>query len=303
MFKEYFNHLLYRIKRTWNLLKVGFSIIKKDREMLLLPLMAFLITFLFFLAFGLAAFINEGSGWALTIFLSRIIGISSESTLAFYLFAFFSTLPLLAFLLYVLYIFFGFFPTVRFFDAAIIKYASIRLTGGDPKISDCLRAAWKVKGRIWKLAQTELLVKVTTHIGKKKGIPGAGVAELAWELGTFFMLPMLVLENLNIKDAAKRSIELLKKNWPEIIIGSFAFGLISFLFTLPAIILIILSVIFKEGLLAGLLFISAILYVFGIAIFLSAAWGCTKTALYLYATGKKIKGVPKKLLEDPFVHQ
>ena len=68
------------------------------------------------------------------------------------------------------------------------------------------------------------------------GIIGTIVARLvglAWNLVTFLVVPILVLEDLGVGDALKRSKDLFKKTWGENVIGQFGLGAVGFLLVAP----------------------------------------------------------------------
>ena len=68
---------------------------------------------------------------------------------------------------------------------------------------------------------------VLQAIEERFGIIGTIVARLvglAWNLVTFLVVPILVLEDLGVGDALKRSKDLFKKTWGENVIGQFGLG-------------------------------------------------------------------------------
>ena len=67
----------------------------------------------------------------------------------------------------------------------------------------------------------------------------ASLGGMAWNLATYLVVPVLVVENVGPLEAVKRSANYLKKTWGEQIAGNFSvgiiFGLILFLIILIAI--------------------------------------------------------------------
>src|SRR2546428_10148032 len=51
----------------------------------------------------------------------------------------------------------------------------------------------------------------------------------AWTVGTYFVVPVLVVEKLGPVDAFKRSVAIQKKAWGEAAVGSLGVGLITVL--------------------------------------------------------------------------
>ena len=69
---------------------------------------------------------------------------------------------------------------------------------------------------------TATVTMVLQAIEERFGIVGTIVARLvglAWNLVTFLVVPILVLEDLGVGDALKRSKDLFKKTWGENVIG------------------------------------------------------------------------------------
>jgi len=119
---------------------------------------------------------------------------------------------------------------IVFFNAALVSAAIIRLEGGDPTLADGLRGAWSHIGAIlgWAAiaATVGLLLQVLRERGGIAGIIAAGLGGMAWNIITFLVIPVLVVEGVGPIEAIKRSAGLLKKTWGEQIIGSAGIGLV-----------------------------------------------------------------------------
>ncbi|MBB5850874.1 DUF6159 family protein [Amycolatopsis umgeniensis] len=134
-----------------------------------------------------------------------------------------------------------------FFNAALISQADVALRGDDPRVS-------------------------------------AGLAGAAWNLITYLVLPVMMIEDAGVRHEAKRSAELLNRTWGEQAAGRFGIGLVGILLTLAGF-----AVFMGAGFLLG----GTITIVVSIGI--SLVWGflvsvlCTtpagiyQTALYRYA--------------------
>ncbi len=88
---------------------------------------------------------------------------------------------------------------------------------------------------------TATVTMVLQAIEERFGIIGTIVARLvglAWNLVTFLVVPILVLEDLGVGDALKRSKDLFKKTWGENVIGQFGLGAVGMLASLPGLVLI-----------------------------------------------------------------
>ena len=75
---------------------------------------------------------------------------------------------------------------------------------------------------------------------ERYGIVGRIVAALfglAWNLVTFLTMPILVIEDVGVGDAFRRSKDLFRKTWGENVVGQAGLGVLGFLVVIPAIVL------------------------------------------------------------------
>ena len=115
-----------------------------------------------------------------------------------------------------------------FFNAALIFAALARLDGGAPTLGDALRAAWQRVHRIvaWALVGAVVGV-ILTEIESRLGFVGRLVTRLlgtAWGALTFFVIPVLVVEDAGVFTAIGRSKDLFRKRWGEQLVGDGAIG-------------------------------------------------------------------------------
>jgi hypothetical protein len=253
-----------RISRGWKLTKLSLRVIRKDKEILLLPVLSALTTLLVMASFVVGIFLTTGfeqiSDGSATIFWVAL-------AFAFYFISYFITI---------------------FFNAAVIGCATIRLNGGDPKIKDGLKVAMDNVGRIlaWAVlaATVGMIIKA---VQQRVGIIGKivmGALGVAWTLVTYFVVPVLVYEKLGPWGAVKRSASVFKSTWGEMIVGNLGLGIIFFLFGLVGLVFIVLGALVggPVGLVVGL--IAAVVYWLILAVVKTAAEGVLVAALYRYAT-------------------
>ena len=195
-----------------------------------------------------------------------------------------------------LYYFINYFIIV-FFNCALVACAMIRFRGGDPTVADGLKAARERIGLIaaWALLAATVGV-VLRMIEERVGFLGKIVIWIlgaVWTLATFFVVPVLVMENLGPIDAAKRSVEIVKKAWGESIVGNLGIGILTFLAMLflvvPCAILTVVVAV-KTGSIAvaigGAALTVALLVL--ISLVSSALASILLSALYLFATGGRV---------------
>ena len=80
---------------------------------------------------------------------------------------------------------------------------------------------------------TMILQAIEERFGHRRHASSPGLVGLAWNLVTFLVVPILVLEDLGVGDALKRSKDLFKQTWGENVIGQFGLGMVGFLAMLP----------------------------------------------------------------------
>ena len=261
-----------RIRNGWALAKQSWRVLRLDKELLVFPLASGVSCLLVLAGFvaGLWAggagerndWTGETTGWALLF----------------------------------VYYFANYFVIV-FFNSALVACAMIRFRGGDPTVRDGLRAA---RERIAQIAAWALLAAtvgvVLRMIESRSKLVGRIVTALlgaAWTLGTYFVVPVLVVEKLGPVDALKRSIAIARKAWGESIVSNAAVGLTAVVATLALVIpvgvvTVVLAV--KASSLAIALAgaaVIALLMVLG-ALVGSALSSIALSALYLYATQGKV---------------
>ena len=180
-----------------------------------------------------------------------------------------------------------------YFLAGLVAGADQRLRGQDSTVRSALEIANSRLHRLlpWAIV-TATVTMVLQAIEERFGIIGTIVARLvglAWNLVTFLVVPILVLEDLGVGDALKRSKDLFKKTWGENVIGQFGLGAIGFLFTLPGILLIGVGVALGT---AGLIVLGTVgvIWLVAAAVIVSALSGIYRTALYHYAAHGQVPG-------------
>ncbi|MCH2448483.1 MAG: DUF6159 family protein, partial [Candidatus Poseidoniia archaeon] len=135
---------------------------------------------------------------------------------------------------------------VVFWNCAITYSAHMRLTGGDPRfmtgISAAMRhlptiVAWGIITGIFGILMR--LIRDAAANSKNPAMQVVGaifafIAETAWWITTFFIIPMIVLEDKGVRDAFNSSKGLFVKTWGENITSGLGVGLIGFLLVLVA---------------------------------------------------------------------
>jgi hypothetical protein len=153
--------------------------------------------------------------------------------------------------------------------------------------------------------------QVLRAVQEKGGILGAvvgGLVGLAWNLVVFFVVPLMVIENLGPIDALRESAERLKRTWGEQLILNGGMGLVSFVFcVLPLMALIALAVVcFVSNIIAlGLILLGVgILYLMASMVVMSCLTTVYQTALYVWSsTGALPAGFSQDSIQFAFVQK
>lgn len=251
--------------RGWELTKLSFRIIRKDKELLVLPLISGIATIILWGTFF-------GYVWFFNMFESS--GVALYATVA------------LGFVFYLVTNF-----IIIFFNAAVVGAAMIRLNGGDPTVSDGIRvAASRIKEILmWALfaATVSLILRAIAEKGGFVGKLVAGIAGMAWSIATYFVVPVLIYEGLTPWKAVKRSVAVLRGAWGEALIGNMGTGLIFFLLALIGLVPLALGILSHSLIILAVCIFVAVVYWIFIAVLSSAVESVLLAALYRYAvTGK-----------------
>jgi len=253
-----------RISRTFELAGSSWRVLKADKELVLLPLLSLIATMAVAVSFL----------WPIVSSCTETIGPKSACELG-------GTDYVIMAVAYITLAF-----ITIFFNAALVHAANERMDGGDPTVGSAIRGALGKVHRIlpWAIVSATVSV-ILRSIEERAGVVGRiviGIIGLAWSLVTFLVIPVLVIENVGVFDAVKRSGTLFKRTWGENMAAQVGFGLLGILAALPAIAIIALG--FSAGGAAAVAAIAiGVAWILVTALVLAALNGIFQTALYRYA--------------------
>ncbi len=276
-----------KIYRTWSLMSACWQILKKDKEILVFPLISGVCCLALLASFVIPFYLT--GNWQ-----RSETGAETSSQAVYYV-----TL----FLFYVCNYF-----VVIFFNCAIVACATIRMGGGDPTVRDGLRAATSrlpaIAGWAVVSATVGLVLRIIEERSEKIGRFVAGLLGMAWTLVSFLVIPILVVENKGPLSALKESTQLLKKTWGEQLAGTFSFGLLFFLLGIPALALAFLGFFSANTAIAFLCVGLAVAYLIALALVQSALQAIFQSAVYLYArNGQVPEGFEEEYLSGAMVQR
>lgn len=252
------------ISRGFRLARASWLVVKKDRELLWLPVISFLFSLAVILAFVLGMI---------------GIGLPQRGT---------GPNPGIYVLGFAMYVVLSF--VTIFFNAAVIGTAMKRLRGEDAKISDGLALARENIGKIfvWALV-TATVGMILRQLQERSGLIGRillGLVGVAWSVITYFVVPVLLYEPVGVVDSIRRSASIFRERWGEQLVGNATIGLAIFLVSIP--------VVLVGGMVAAaapVIGIPILIVAIGALLAIGAACsGVFNAALYRYATTGETSG-------------
>ncbi len=248
-----------RLKMGWNLSMDSFRVLRKNPELALFPVI---------------------SGIAGLLYIALLFGGS-------YVTGLFETQNMGVVVLFLLYLGTSF--IAAFFNAGLVYSAREAFQGRNPSVKSGIAEAWGHKGPLFAWAVISAVVGLIVRaIEQQDNLVADIVAMLfsaAWSIITYFIIPVIVFEDVSVTGMFKRSGETFKNTWGETAGAHFGVGLVSLVFMLVGL-AIAVAVFFLLGGSAGFVVAAAIGAVALLAMFLvsSALGAIAKTALYVYAT-------------------
>jgi hypothetical protein len=131
----------------------------------------------------------------------------------------------------------------------------------------------------------------------------SGLAGMAWNLATFFMVPILLFEDKPLGQSVKRSGGLFRQTWGEAVLGQGGIGLAGTVcglaaFAVGLLALFLLSPLGVAGAVLGVAIL--VLGMLGVTALFSVLDGVYKAALYRYATTGQADGFSPQQLGGAF---
>jgi len=273
--------------QSFRLVKESFNVLRKDRAIMLFPIITGIVIILLIFPFVLSIGLIEN--------LEKVEIIAPN---------YFSYLFYLLIFLFYLTIYF----VVIFFNVGLITCAYIRLTGGDPTFSNGFKYALKHIKRIflWSLISATIGV-IIVMIEKLKIFNRIiiWIFGISWGLLTFFILPVLIFENKSITQSMKKSGYLFTKTWGEIVVSGVSMGFFFLILGLIVSILVMFFFIFSVytgSLIAISIFILTILCWIMLGVIHSSLKGIFIAACYIYAiTGKTPLEYHEEIIKNAFM--
>jgi hypothetical protein len=255
-----------RIRRTFELAKSSWRVLQHDRELLVLPVLSFVVSAMVLVPLLVVAFAytdgtttnaagEESADPAMiAIFVVGALAISVVSV---------------------------------FFNGALVAGAHQRFTGGDPTIGSALgKAARHLPGLVGWALLTATVGLILQALRERAGFLARfviGLVGAAWDVATFLVVPAVIIDDNGAIEGLKRSASLLHQTWGENIAARVGFGLLGLVLVIPGVVLGGLAVAAGGPvLIAGILV--AVVWIALVVVVITALSAIFQTALYMYAT-------------------
>lgn len=259
------------IGRSLLLVKTSWEILMADKKLLAFPILSGIVTILVLISFILPILFTGAFGNAGSI-LSIVV-------------------------LFLFYLVSSF--VVVFFNTALIACVNAKLNGKTMSVSEGLRVAAGHLPAIIGWAIVSATVGLILHLLQERaGFIGDIILAMVggvWSLVTYFVVPVLVLEDKGVIGSMKESVSLIRKTWGESIVGAGSMVLI----------FVVLGILAALGVFGTMLLGNSTVFIAALALFLllvvilavvyGAMQGIFVTALYTYA---KTGSVPSAFSHD-----
>lgn len=274
-------------KASYMIVKGSWGLLKRDKEMMLFPILSMLASLAVTATVLALIFFTRYHG-DVNAFVAPSEGSSNEAGVLWYVY------------LFGLYIVSYF--IVTFFEVGIVAIAHGRINGQDLTFQDGLHTALKLKGKIllWSVlaATVGVLLNMIAERSKLLGRIVVWMLGAMWSILSYFIVPVLLIEDLSIKDSLKKSAQVINTTWGEAVIVNVGVGavfgvllLLGFLVLLPLMFVIHGIIVVVASLVIFLC------YVLCLSIVSSTLGTIFKVVLYEYTT-KKI--IPEGFSEELF---
>jgi hypothetical protein len=278
-----------RFKASRIIAKESWALLKKDKEIMLFPILSALTSLILIAIAGLVIFF---------LILSGNIKNLEQADQGNY------TLNVV--IVFVMYFLTAF--ITLFFETGIITVVRGRLSGQNLTFSDGLSNSFRKAGKIarWSLVAATVGV-ILKMISERSGILGRIVIAIlgaAWSILTFFIAPILIAEDLTIKESLQKSAGIIKKVWGETVIVNVGVGLFFALLIFLGIFVFIATLFTGNVHIITAAFILLILYFVILAVISSTLSVVYQVVLYEYAnTGVAPQGFSQEVIGLAFKQQ
>lgn len=253
--------------RSWALAKESWGVLKRYPGLSVFPLVSAVITVILSISFILPFVV--------------VVGLKNLE----------HNMPPLGYVLTGIFYFLSYFVVI-FFNCALVHCARKALSGQPTSFGDGMQAAGSRLGPIlmWTLLAATV-GWILNMISERAGLVGKIIIAIigaAWNILTFFVIPVLVFEGVSPVEAIKRSGATMKKTWGEALIGNAGVGLAIFLLGFAAVPVIVLAAFTGSAVFILSAVALAVIWWLVLAAIGSSMSSIYRTAVYMWATSGTI---------------
>jgi len=194
---------------------------------------------------------------------------------------------------------------VIFFNTALISCVNARLNGKEMTIKEGLFNSGRHLPAIigWALLSATIGL-VLNLLQERAGFIGDIIISIVggvWSLVTFFVVPVLILEDKGVFDSLKESVDLIKKTWGESIVGTAGMAVVFVIIGVIAGLGVLTTMVLGNAIVFGAALALFLMFIVLLAVIYSAMQGIFVTALYTYAkTGSVPSAFNADLIRNAF---
>lgn len=267
-------------------IKASFMALRQKKKLIIFPIISSAsVIFVFLLFFFPNIFLGKIS---FSILEENIF--NSNTRTSFYL---------LLFLFYLISYF-----IIIFFNAGLMFCARSLLNGEKTSIGEGLSGATKKFANIFTWALISATIGIVLRIIDDKASVFVRILSIpfmiAWNLLTFFVVPVIIFEKINILQAIKESGYIFRKTWKENFVAGFSFSLYFLVFAVFGLIPFAIALYFDNTVFVGASLVFLAIYLTILATILSSLNGILVVALYDYAKNGKINSLFGESVKEAF---
>ena len=273
------------MKEDEDVLKAVISVIKKEPKLVIFPIISIMLTILVLFTFLIPSSYLQGLS---TIEFIKTLDIET----------FESALPIILLFIYYLISYL----IIIYFNSALVACAYQLMNKKQVNIKHGFNVVHKNIGKIllWSVVSATIGVVLKYMRDHSKSIVQlifSAVADIAWSLLTYFVIPVMIIENLDLIKSIRKSGSIFRKTWGENFRARIILAAYLFVSLLPGLGLLIKGFMSES---AFFIILGVILALIAIIVF-SAIETILRTALYVYgSTGRVPLGFKDSSLKNVF---
>lgn len=282
----------FTLRRSWQFFRLTLLLLWSSKPLILFPLLSIASTLALIMSFAVplweAGFIHQ---WAE----------AAQNGTGHRQITFFAAALLFYFAVYFVMV---------FFNSALIACAMQVLDGQPPSIRYGLSIARRRLPQLLGWVLVSAILGVVLRGVERFHIRGTRLISFllgsTWNATTYFAVPVMILDSVGPVESIRRSVETIRSNWGEALVGSFSFALLGHMLMAPVLMATIglsfLAIYVGAWLLAAAAILAALLIFIVTATIHTAVDTVFKALLFAFAQGRNLpRGFNPALLEGAFV--